>query len=295
MNPQLTDLLQQIIGLLPQFQQAAAGFTRALPALTQSLGGLAQVVQAFTAAQGGWQGILQRLALFGVGRAVAGAAQTFARTPVGQFAVQAVGAAGRFAGAALGGAANLSQTALAGLAAALATPLGQAGLAAAGVAAALTTLGVVTERTVRTMLESQRQLGEMSPSMALVFAQSDVRAMMRDMKAGEGQAGTAGFLANALDNLADHLQPITTLLTNMTNVIGGLLAEVLDVLVTPVSLIAETLTELAHIVAKVWEWLKAKFGLKDEKKGEPEALSEWLDQVVDDARRGRAAGRLFPG
>jgi hypothetical protein len=126
------------------------------------------------------------------------------------------------------------------------------------------------------MLESQRHLAEISPSMSLVFMQSDIRRQFRELRAGEQQAGTAGFFARGLDRLADTLQPILSLLANIGNILGGSIVRVLDFLVKPLSAIAELLN---WIIQKI-PWLK-----RDE--GDPVALGEWLGDVFKDAERGR--------
>lgn len=286
MNP-IQQLLNQIISALPAFQQSLGGFLLGLRPFAGAVLRLDAAIHAFVASLGGWQGIARSIAQSRIGQAVGPLVQSFAGSRVGQVALAAAGAVGRFAGSALGVAAGVGQAAIGMIGAALATPLGQVALAAAGVALALPVLGVAVERAGRTLLETQRHLAQSSAAMAQVFAQSDLRKTMREMRAGNEQAGTAGFLARGLDNLADTLQPILSLLANIANVAGGVVVRIVDLIVTPIGLIVDGINALVALAKKIFPWAF------DE--SNPLLLSQWLDKVTDDARSERDRNAPFRG
>lgn len=263
MNPQVSALLNQMINMMPQFQQALAGILRTLPAVVQSVGQL-----------------VATLGRTAIGQAAAGLARSAAASGLGQFAGAAAGAAGQVGGAVV-----------AGIGALAASPIGQVVLAATAAALALTALGVVVEKTGRAFLESQRHLADSSAAMAMVFAQSDIRRVMREMKAGGDQATTAGFLARSLDSLADTLQPILSLLTNIANLVLGAIAQIVDLLVAPISAMAQGIMD-------IFAWLRRRWPFGGDT-GDPKTLSQWLDDMSTQARQERnlpwvPRGRFVP-
>jgi hypothetical protein len=231
-DPKILDLLKRILSALPSAGAALQGFTAGLRPFIQAAGALAGALHNLIAA-GGIGGVVRSVTGPGVGQAVSAAA----------------GGVGRLVAGATGVASGAGGAGLSGLAAA-AGSLGPVALAAAGASAALVALGVATEKTGRTMLETQRNLANASPSMAMVFAQSDIRKFFRDFKAGEEQAGSAGFLSRNLDNLADRLQPITTLLANIANVVAGGASWLLEKVITPISIISKWVSGLFEMVEK---------------------------------------------
>jgi hypothetical protein len=262
-NPQVVDLLKRILQVLPSAGQALQGFTAGLRPFIQAAGGLTTALHNFIASAGGISGLLQSLA----------------QTSIGRAAGTVAGGVGRFAAGAVSAAAGAGRAIAGGAAAFAASPFGQVTIASASVAAALVALGAATEKTGRTMLETQRNLANASPSMALVFAQSDIRKFFRENKAGEEQAGTAGFLAGALDKLADRLQPITTLLANISNLAGGAIAWAVEKILAPLTWIADGINSVIEWLGKILE----KLGLIAE--GERPATNGEVMQRMADADR----------
>lgn len=261
MNPDIANLLRQMLGMMPSFQNALTQFARAIPGVAAAVDGLINAIAR--------TGVVQAALNTGLGRVVAAVA-----------------------GAALGGLARAGGAVAAGVGAMASSPFGQV-VAAAGVAAlAITALGLATEKLGRTFLESQRHLADSSAAMAMVFAQSDLRRTMREMRAGADQATTAGFLARSLDSLADTLQPILSLLANITNVVLGVLADIVNVIVAPVS-------AMARGIMDIFAWLKKRWPFGGDDTGEPKTLSQWLDDLSSQTRQERnlpwtPRGRFVP-
>jgi hypothetical protein len=277
-NPQIADLLKRILQVLPSAGQALQGFTAGLRPFMQAAGGLTTALSNFVASAGGISGLLQSLA----------------QTSIGRAAGTVAGGVGRFAAGAVSAAAGAGRAIAGGAAAFAASPFGQVTLAAGSVAAALAALGVATEKTGRTMLEAQRNLANASPSMAQVFAQSDIRKFFRENKAGEEQAGTAGFLAGNLDKLADTLQPITTLLANITNVLTGGASWLLEKVLQPIGWVAERLSDVFKVLEKILDVVSLGLVKMDQK---PPTNGEVMQQMAESGRRDRhdaVEGRKMP-
>jgi hypothetical protein len=271
------DLLQKIIDLLPGltlalqrfgsgFQSSFAGIVSSLAAIGANLTRL--VAQMIVANVGGTQW---------AGQTIPGWVQQFVQTTVGQnvanFLTQHHAAvASVLSGGAFAQVLSPILGAVQSAAALLATPVGQLGLAAAGVALALTGLGYVTEKLGRTFLETQRGLAQSSAEMAAVFAVSDMRRTMREMATGGETAESAGALAGHLDDLADTLRPILALLTNLANAVLGILTAVVNVLLKPLGLIAD-------ILNKTLGWLAKRFGDSADE-GNTILVGEWLENVA---------------
>lgn len=295
----VNELLIRIIDLLPNLVRALDGVGRWAGAVSGFSQRLLMAIQALITAFLA-QRIGAQAALVPVGAPPITVfqqfVQWFARTGFGQAVAgfianhyQGVMTTARFVGAAVRGTGQMVGGAIAGAGAFAASPLGQVAVVAAGVAAALVGLGVAAERLGRSLLESQRHLADSSAAMAVVFAQSDVRRVMREMRAGNEQAGTAGFLARGIDNLADALQPILSLLANIGNVLGGLFANIMAGLITPITLIVEyfeTMIELVKLIIP-------SFLLPGH--GDPKTMSQFLDAVQDEARGHQPVrGLVFP-
>jgi hypothetical protein len=170
--------------------------------------------------------------------------------------------------------------------------LGQMALAATGTAVALVGLGVAAEQTGRGLLESQRYLAESSASMAMVFALSDMRRTMREMKQGDEQVGTAGFPPESIDALADTLRPIQTLPANIANTLAGRLAAIMDVTLNP---LADLINGLNNKLAELAEAV-----VLSNQKNNTITATEWLMQLAEDERRegdgtNHGAGQWFFG
>jgi hypothetical protein len=125
------------------------------------------------------------------------------------------------------------------------------------------------------LLNANRHLAEFSPSMAMVFAQKDIRDMMRGMQVGESTAGTASRLQTALGDFQDSLAPMVTMVRNIANLAGTFLLRAFEPL-------ANLLGGIGTAVNKILE----KMGLT-EKSGEIISMSEWLDEVKKDFDRAK--------
>ncbi len=143
-------------------------------------------------------------------------------------------AAGGMEGAAAGG---LTE----GAAGLLAIPgLGEAvavtAVAFIGLKAVLYDLPKAIYNWTQSLLESQRASAQFSPQLAAVFLRHDVREMTRERAYGEATAGSTGALQESLDNFADALVPLRSLVTNILNTVG---TDILDIMTAILELINE--------------------------------------------------------
>ena len=210
-------------------------------------------------------------AILGGGAAAAGGAGG-----AGVGAGGAAAAAGGAGGGAAGGAAATAGAA-AGAAALASNPVGWVMAAVGSVAVlgvAVATTAINMQKFSEALLESQRGLAQFSASMAMVFAESDMRKFMRNRDIGESTAGSARYLANAQNDLADNTAEIVKLFAGIKNYVTGFFDKVLSWLVAPLNAIAKILNE----------W----FGFTKEK-DTPQAMFEWLERTAREAQQRRQA------
>lgn len=212
-------------------------------------------------------------------------------------AAAAGGAAGKVAGAV--GAAALS-----------ATPAGmavEATMAVASVVSALATLPFTIKDFTKSLLEANRDLANVSASMAMVMAQNDVRGILRDMKKGEMLAGDAQKLSNAWNDLADRTMQLEVGFEKLKLRIGELLATFANKAIDYVKTKSEdqgwgeklfyrAFPQLAIIkdllgmsVEKLEEIAK---NTENDDLGDAISMGEWMQGVADDAAKKLGLDRI---
>jgi hypothetical protein len=215
-----------------------------------------------------------------VGKATGAAAEAGAGE-AGEVAGAAAGA-GEAAEAGGAAAAGGEAAAGAGVAGALASnPVGWA-IAAAGavaaVVAALVELPSAVTSFGESLLESQRSLAQVSPSMAAVFAKADMQDTFRNMDIGEQTSGSAGDLSDSLQGLKDGSEDLVVLLTNIKNEVGAVLINLIkDYIIPPV-------TQIVTFVAEILRWLG--LALDEIKKVEdpPLTMGQWLIDIEKETK-----------
>lgn len=119
----------------------------------------------------------------------------------------------------------------------------------AAAAAAIYGLGKAAKAASWAMLESQRRLAENSPHMAQVFAQYDVKSIMRDLRRGRDQAATAKLLADTRAELSDTMQPLESLFANLKNLAFAGFNKIGSVLLKPFEWLASKINPLLERIA----------------------------------------------
>ena len=117
--------------------------------------------------------------------------------------------------------------------------------------------------------QANRAFASVSPSMALVMAQSDFRDQMRRMEMGENLAGSAGNLANARGNLEDQFAPLDTAIGNFQNNLGAVITDAVATFLEQSEWFqqaANWIEEMSDTLEGILEWLGTKKD-KDEKDG----------------------------
>ncbi len=262
---------QAMMNLIRRIPGAGGRFSGALGNISGILGNVGRAIPGLGQAmvRGGMltaQGLAGGALAGGAG--VAGAAG----------AAGTAGAAGAAAGAAASGGGVMGALGGAGAALGAAVGLGPVGIAlgaVVAVGAAMVALPILIKGWADSLLQSQRALAQFSGSMALVFAQSDIRDYQRNNYLGEATAGSTGFLAGGVNDLKDAFAPITALLTDIWNVVGGLLTRMLATLMEPI-------TQCAVFLKAILDEL---IGNKPE---EGLLFSEWMENVS-----GKQAGSIF--
>lgn len=119
------------------------------------------------------------------------------------------------------------------------------------------------------LLDSKRGLAEFSATLAMVYAEADVREIRRAMDTGEAIGSSVGGLSDAKQDLADSLAPFQNLVTNVSNKAVEGLTRLLNLGVQIASKVAfiEDINELL-------QWF-LEFGSEDPK----EDLAKMLDQI----------------
>lgn len=157
------------------------------------------------------------------------------------------------------------------------------GIAAAGVTV-VTTAFIAARQAVASWtdaaLESARRLSEVSGSMAAVFAVKDMQDMLRDIRQGEGTAGTAGVLARSEAARKDAELEVVMALNNMGNLI---LAAMNDLIAVPL----RVLSAVAEPINDGVQWLARRFGRGDEAGGV--GIAAGIDRMKADVAAAEAA------
>jgi hypothetical protein len=164
--------------------------------------------------------------------------------------------------------------------------------AAAGAVAGLALAAVAAYKGITSMAESALHasfaFAELSPSMAAIQGQAEIRETFRGMAAGEARAGSAAQLSNAWQDQQDILQPIRDDIANAWNWIATNLTKFL--------------TEIITMIKPIWDTLKAilaRLGIiaentDPERQDRDIGLGEFLKEVKEDYDRNQveARGRL---
>ncbi|HYE77922.1 MAG TPA: hypothetical protein VEI97_08050 [bacterium] len=121
---------------------------------------------------------------------------------------------------------------------------GAIGGAVAGVGAIITYVRALdrfkrhVERATDALVEAQRKLAEVSPSMAAVYARREVQEILRDRRRGEALAESANYLVGAEQRRKDSWMPLETAWDQLQNRLYGFFNDV-------VSGMGKALSELA--------------------------------------------------
>jgi len=109
--------------------------------------------------------------------------------------------------------------------------------------------------------ESQKRLMQFNGDIAAAMVESERRGIVRNIGAGKATAGSTRFLTQGLDDLKDEIQPIKNIITNVSNLVGGLGLR----LVTLVSQVAQSMVPIVDAASGVVDWLKWAMSLEDQK------------------------------
>ncbi len=132
------------------------------------------------------------------------------------------------------------------------------------------------ETWVKGLRDANKALADFSPSQAMIAGQSEFADTMRKMKKGEDTAGSAEFLSQSTTSLEDTMAPIHALETTVSNIYGGVSAQLEEILIWPVA-------EMAEAVNDILAWLT----WSDTKKemGEPITLGKWAETIANDVKQ----------
>lgn len=134
----------------------------------------------------------------------------------------------------------------------------KAGMAAGAVAGAVG-LPSATYFTGRAMANQQRQYADVSPSLAANYMISDMRKMIREMRLGQGIAGTNREMLAQLDRMSSHLAIIEKFVTNTANI---------------------AVASIVRPMNNILDWIKERFGIKEDAAG----LNLWAGALQAHAR-----------
>lgn len=154
-----------------------------------------------------------------------------------------------------------------GMGAALASnPVGWAiaiGAAVVGVTAALLTLPGAIKNTVKELIESQRQLAEVSASMAVIMADLDVKELMRQRRKGERLAPDVRQTAAAYNELAEQRMETEILWERFKlwwerqkTAFGSFLMNAIDPMAKQLNEITKN-TDKTPLAPTTWDWMRA--------------------------------------
>lgn len=128
-------------------------------------------------------------------------------------------------------------------------------------------------------VQAQRRYAEVSGSQAAVFAERDMKELVRDIKHGEETAGSTKQLIDAEQNRKDAFEPLKISIEKLENVM----------LAIGNNLIAETLGKVTEVGGEVVDAIREgaadlgrAVGLLGEEKKEP-SVEDVLTRVLKDA------------
>ncbi len=127
------------------------------------------------------------------------------------------------------------------------------------------------------MREAQR-LSEVSGSMAAIIGERDMMQMMRDVKKGEGTAGSARALMESEAKRKDQETRLEIVFDNAKNSILAVLNDILANVLQPIA-------DVAEFIADNWPWAKR------EKDDGPKILGDFKNEAIEASRRIEASGR----
>lgn len=183
-----------------------------------------------------------------------------------------------------------------------ATGIGAIVVAVAVVVAALAALAIAIAQIpfkirdwAESMLNSQRDVAEVSGDMAQVMARFDVFKVMYQQRTGSFTAGSAGGLEQSLERLMTTLQPYIVVITNVLNTIATFVVDVVTFLVDMVEELVKTVAKIADLIPGIGggfekgfkDWLAGIRGgnvIND--------ATDMLQKGADAWQRGRNAGLI---
>ncbi len=228
-------------------------------------------------ATSGWNKARAAFAGTRAGRLAGRVAQTrFGKAAIGMVTRTAASVGARAGASGVSGAA--AGAGALGLGASLATGVGIFVGVLAVVGAALYGLGKAVDAATGTQLRAMREFEKVSSSMAMVFAQADLRDTLRNFERGERLAPSAQALSNADQKLKDNSTEIIVLLGAIQNSLLGFLE----------SGLADLLEPLNEMARGAIEWLKRNKLLAEGEAGE--AFDQFLDRVAKDGLKAMQAG-----
>lgn len=188
-------------------------------------------------------------------------------------------------GRALGGKALAGSGAAIGAVAGKAIPIVGAAVAAAG---ALNDFRKYVQQAADSALEAHRKYAEISGAQAAIFAESDMKQMLRDLKTGEKTAGTTKELADSVNDRKDMFQPLEVAIDNLTNTVLANLQNLFNEFMEPLVELATTVTETVNDIYKCLPWASAK---PEKKKEEFGTLEDIKGAIFEDAAAAQARAR----
>lgn len=157
--------------------------------------------------------------------------------------------------------------------------LGKVAGGAVGVVSALNGFRKAVESATQTQLDSYRRLAEVSGGMAAVMVQRDFQQMMRDMRMGDAQAGSAGRLAESENRRKNASEPLENALADLKN---GLLAGMNDLLADFYDWGVDRLNDLFKAIP---DWIDGGYQIAKSTPAAGGPLSGALDAIAKQAEK----------
>jgi hypothetical protein len=130
---------------------------------------------------------------------------------------------------------------------------GGAAAAMAGPAAAVAAFGAALVSAsqevysfARAQEETIRTLSEYNATLAHAAAELDIGRLERDIRLGEATEGTGREMLDSMDRFEESLAPIQEAATNLANMVGGALLDVITGMATVITPMAEAVTAAIH-------------------------------------------------
>jgi hypothetical protein len=141
------------------------------------------------------------------------------------------------------------------------------------------------------LLETQRHFAEFSGSMAQVISQWDVFKALQAQQVGEKLAPSAGDLEQSMEKLSSAIQPYTTGIQEILNIILTVIVDVITAFIEGFEAILQVLSHiplLGKAAQVLLDWLNRNRVSKDAIM----PAGEWLSNTIRQWDRRKAAGVL---